>query len=42
MTQQDRDRLVVLRKALKKLIRQSQAAKELGLSARQGDGCCEG
>lgn len=35
MTQQDRDRLVVLKKALKKLIKQSQAAKELGLSARQ-------
>ena len=35
MTQRDRDRLVVLKKALKKLIRQSQAAQELGLSARQ-------
>lgn len=35
MTQQDRDRLVVLKKALKKLIKQSQAAQELGLSARQ-------
>ena len=35
MTQQDRDRLVVLKKALKKLIKQSQAAKELGLTARQ-------
>jgi transposase len=50
MTQQERDRLVVLKKALKKLIKQSQAAKELGISARQikrlvralkdkGDGC---
>jgi transposase len=35
MTQQDRDRLVVLKKSLKKLIKQSQAAQELGLSARQ-------
>jgi transposase len=35
MTQQERDRLVVLKKALKKLIKQTQAAKELGLSARQ-------
>ncbi len=35
MTQRDRDRLVVLKKALKKLIKQSQAAKELGLTARQ-------
>jgi len=35
MTQRDRDRLVVLKKALKKLIKQSQAAKELGLSTRQ-------
>ena len=35
MTQQDRDRLVVLKKALRKLIKQSQAAKELGLTARQ-------
>ena len=35
MTQQDRDRLVVLKKIVKKLIKQSQAAKELNLSARQ-------
>jgi transposase len=35
MTQRDRDRLVVLKKALKKLIKQSQAAKELGVSSRQ-------
>src|SRR5258707_13588043 len=35
MTQRDRDRLVVLRKALNKLIKQSQAAKELNVSARQ-------
>src|SRR6266404_101939 len=35
MTQRDRDRLVVLKKALKKLIKQSQAAKELNVSARQ-------
>jgi transposase len=35
MTQRDRDRLVVLRKAQKKLIRQQQAAKELEISGRQ-------
>src|ERR1700730_16180788 len=35
MTQRDRDRLVVLKKALKKLIKQSHAAQELGISARQ-------
>lgn len=35
MTQRERDRLVVLKKALKKLIKQSQAAQELGLTARQ-------
>src|ERR671925_25826 len=35
MTQRDRDRLVVLKKAIKKLIKQSQAAQELGLTARQ-------
>lgn len=35
MTQRDRDRLVVLKKTLKKLIKQTQAAQELGLSARQ-------
>ncbi len=35
MTQRDRDRLVVLKKALKKLIQQSQAAQELNISARQ-------
>lgn len=35
MTQRDRDRLVVLKKALKKLIKQSQAAQELHLSGRQ-------
>jgi Helix-turn-helix domain len=35
MTQQDRDRLVVLRKAEKKLIGQGQAARELGMTARQ-------
>jgi predicted ArsR family transcriptional regulator len=35
MTQRDRDRLVVLKKAQKKLIRQAQAAKELGVTARQ-------
>jgi transposase len=35
MTQADRDRLVTLRKARKRLITQRQAAEELGLSVRQ-------
>ena len=35
MTQADRDRLVTLRKAKKKLITQHQAAEELKLSVRQ-------
>src|ERR1700738_4969514 len=35
MTQADRDRLVTLKKAKKKLITQRQAAEELGLSVRQ-------
>jgi transposase/transposase-like protein len=35
MTQRDRDRLVVLKKAQKKLIQQSQAAQELRISPRQ-------
>jgi transposase len=35
MTQRERDRLVVLKKAVKKLIKQSQAARELGITARQ-------
>jgi transposase InsO family protein len=35
MTQRERDRLVVLKKAQKKLIRQRQAAEELKLSERQ-------
>jgi transposase len=35
MTQRDRDRLVVLKKAKKKLIKQSQAARELDISPRQ-------
>jgi hypothetical protein len=35
MTQQDRDRLVVLRKAEKRLIGQGQAARELGITGRQ-------
>jgi hypothetical protein len=35
MTQRDRDRLVVLKKAQKKLIKQSQAAQELSITARQ-------
>lgn len=35
MTQRDRDRLVVLKKAQKKLIAQEQAAAELGITPRQ-------
>jgi len=35
MTQRDRDRLVVLKKAQKRLIGQGQAARELGITARQ-------
>src|ERR1039457_173761 len=35
MTQRDRDRLVTLRKAKKRLITQTQAAEELGLRVRQ-------
>src|SRR6266481_5483279 len=35
MTQADRDRLVTLKKARKKLITQGEAAEELGLSTRQ-------
>jgi hypothetical protein len=35
MTPQDRDRLVVLKKALKKLITQRQAAEELKITERQ-------
>jgi transposase len=35
MTQADRDRLVTLKKAKKKLITQSEAAEELGVSTRQ-------
>jgi hypothetical protein len=34
MTQPDRDRLVTLKKAKKKLITQREAAEELGLSVR--------
>ena len=40
MTQRDRDRLVVLKKAQKKLITQRQAAGELQLSERQCGACC--
>jgi DNA-binding IscR family transcriptional regulator len=35
MTQKDRDRLVALKKAQKKLITQRQAAEELGVTERQ-------
>jgi DNA-binding transcriptional regulator LsrR (DeoR family) len=34
MTQRDRDRLVVLKKAHKKLMTQRQAAEELGITER--------
>ena len=36
MTQRDRDRLVVLKKAQKKLITQEQAAGEVALTERHG------
>jgi hypothetical protein len=36
MTQKERDRLVALKKAKKKLITQKQAAAEIGVSDRQG------
>ena len=39
MTQRDRDRLVVLKKAQKKLIKQSQAAKELDCPHVRCGGC---
>ena len=35
MTQAERDRLVTLRKAQKKLIQKKQAAEELGITDRQ-------
>ena len=35
MTQRDRDRLVALKKADKKLITQKQAAEEIGVTERQ-------
>ena len=35
MTQRDRDRLVVLKKAQEKLIKQREAAEELGITPRQ-------
>ena len=35
MTQRDRDRLVILKKAQKKLITQREAAAELGITERQ-------
>ena len=38
MTQRDRDRLVVLKKAFKGLITQMQAAAELDLTDRKVDG----
>src|ERR1700693_4851497 len=38
MTQAERDRLVVLKKAKKKLITQRQAAEEIGVTERQGRG----
>src|SRR5262249_36399577 len=36
MTQAERDRLVALKKAKKKLITQKQAAEDIGVTARQG------
>ena len=42
MTQADRDRLVTLKKAKKKLITQREAAEELGLSIRQVQRLLEG
>lgn len=39
MTQSDRDRLVTLKKARKKLITQFEAAEELDLSVRQVQRC---
>ena len=36
MTQAERDRLVALKKAKKKLITQKQAAEEIGITERQG------
>src|SRR5258708_37434820 len=36
MTQAERDRLVALKKAKKKLITQKQAAEEIGVTERQG------
>jgi hypothetical protein len=46
MTQRDRDRLVVLKKVQKKLIRQAQAASERGVTVRHVNAfnvepCCE-
>src|ERR1700733_7049647 len=38
MTQAERDRLVALKKAKKKLITQRQAAEEIGVTERQGGG----
>ncbi len=42
MTQADRDRLVVLKKAKKRLITRREAAEELGLSIRQVPATAEG
>ena len=46
MTQTERDRLVALKKAKKKLITQKQAAEEIGVTegGRCGDSCasCDG
>ena len=42
MTQKERDRLVALKKATKKLITQKQAAAEIGVSVNGKCGaCCE-
>jgi hypothetical protein len=42
MTQAERNRLVALRKAKKKLITQKQAAEEIGVTERQGRGTLSG
>jgi Trp operon repressor len=42
MTQAERDRLVTLKKAKKKVITQREAAEELGLSIRQVKRFCTG
>ena len=40
MTQAERDRLVALKKAKKKLITQNEAAEEIGITEDTYGGCC--